>query len=98
MTAPEIIDIVLGALQGFGATTVFLLALFIGFCVLLGLPKLRVGSRKTLVIRNFEDLDGQFQYLSPTAPHGPTDQLKTPELLEYAARKGFYWEYAARKG
>ena len=87
MTAAESIDIALGALQGLGATTVFLLVLFIGFCVVLGFPKLRPGSRKTLVIRNLEDLDGQFQYLSPTAPHGPTDQLKTPELLEHAARK-----------
>ena len=87
MTTAEIIGIVVGALQGLGVTTVFLLVLFIGFCVVLGFPKLRPGSRKTLVIRNFEDLDGRFEYLSPTAPHGRTDQLKTPELLEQAARK-----------
>ena len=27
------------------------------------------------------------EYLSPTAPRGPADQLKAPELLEAAARK-----------
>jgi len=26
-------------------------------------------------------------YLLPTAPHGPADQLRAPELLEAAARK-----------
>jgi hypothetical protein len=28
-----------------------------------------------------------FEYLAPTAPRGPADQLKAPELLEAAARK-----------
>jgi hypothetical protein len=26
-------------------------------------------------------------YLTPSAPHGPADQLRAPELLEAAARK-----------
>ncbi len=87
MTAPEIMEIVIGALTGLGASTVFLLALFIGFCVLLGIPKLRSTSRKTLVIRNLDDLDGQVNYFSPTTPRGPVDQLASPELLEQANRK-----------
>lgn len=87
MTAPEIIEIVIGALTGLGASTVFLLALFIGFCVLLGIPKLRSTSRKTLVIRSLDDLDGQVNYFSPTTPRGPVDQLASPELLEQANRK-----------
>ncbi|MEC8951805.1 MAG: hypothetical protein VYB87_01500 [Acidobacteriota bacterium] len=87
MNSPEVMDLVIGALQGLGATTVFLLVLFIGFCVVLGFPKLRQGSRKTLVIRNLADLDGTFKYLPPDAPRGPADQLKTPELLEQADRK-----------
>jgi hypothetical protein len=87
VTVPEIIEIVTGALTGLGASTVFLLALFIGFCVLLGIPKLRATSRKTLVIRNLEDLDGQVKYFSPTTPRGPVDQLASPELLEQANRK-----------
>jgi hypothetical protein len=28
-----------------------------------------------------------FIYFSPSAPRGPADQLKSPELLEAAARK-----------
>ena len=87
MNSPEVMDLVIGALQGLGATTGFLLALFIGFCIVLGFPKLRPGSRKTLVIRNFADLDGTFKYLPPDAPRGPADQLKTPELLERADPK-----------
>ena len=87
MTAPEIIEIVIGALTGLGASTVFLLALFIGFCVLLGIPKLRSTSRKTLVVRSLDDLDGQVNYFSPTTPRGPVDQLASPELLEQANRK-----------
>ncbi len=87
MTSAEIVELAVGALQGLGATTAFLLVLFIGFCVALGFPKLRPGSRKTMVIRSFADLDGTSRYLTPDAPHGPADQLKTPELLEQAARK-----------
>lgn len=87
MTSAEIVELAVGALQGLGATTAFLLVLFIGFCVVLGFPKLRPGSRKTMVIRSFADLDGKSHYLTPDAPHGPADQLKTPELLEQAARK-----------
>jgi hypothetical protein len=26
-------------------------------------------------------------YLAPSAPHGPSDQLKAPELVEAAARR-----------
>ena len=87
MTSAEIVELAVGALQGLGATTAFLLVLFIGFCVVLGFPKLRPGSRKTMVIRSFADLDGTSRYLTPDAPHGPADQLKTPELLEQAERK-----------
>ncbi len=90
MSPSEICTIVIGALTGLGATTLVLLALFIGFCVLLNLPKLRPTSRKTLVVRSLDELVGQEQYaryLRPDAPRGPVDQLHTPELLEAAARK-----------
>lgn len=88
MTSAEITDLTIGTLQGLGASTIFLLALFIGVCVALAVLKLRRGSRKTLVFRNFDDLDGEFVYLPPDAPRGPADQLRTPELLEQASRKG----------
>jgi len=84
----DIPALVTGTLQGLLATTVFLLALFIGFAVLLGLPKLRKGGGGTLTVRSLEERLGTTQeYLLPTAPRGPADQLQTPELQEVAARK-----------
>ena len=37
----DVFQIVLGALQGLGASTVFILVLFIGFCVSVGFTKLK---------------------------------------------------------
>jgi hypothetical protein len=86
MSAAEIQTLVIGALQGLAASTGFLLALFIGFCVVLGFPKLRPGSKSTLVVRSLEERMGQqATYLPPDAPRGPADQLHTPELLEKKA-------------
>lgn len=78
----------LGTLQGLAVSTAVLLALFIGFCVLLNLPKLRPSGRHTRVVRSLDEMVGQRQsYLPPDAPRGPVDQLRTPELLEAEARK-----------
>ena len=89
MTPAEVQSIVLSALQGLVVSTGFLLTLFIGFCVVVGFTKFRKTSRDTLVVRNLADqMDGAaFEYLSPHAPHGPADQLHTPELLEQSGRK-----------
>jgi hypothetical protein len=85
--SPEI-RAVLAVLTGFGASTLFLLALLIGFCVALGFSKLRKSGTKTLTVRSLDERLGRTQdYLPPTAPRGPADQLATPELLEVAARK-----------
>jgi hypothetical protein len=79
---------VLAVLTSFGASTVFLLVLLIGFCVALGFSKLRKGGGKTLTVRSLDESLGHMaEYLPPTAPRGPADQLATPELLEVAARK-----------
>lgn len=87
MNASEIQDLLVGALQGLGVSSAFLLVLFIGFCVLVGFTKHRKTSG-TRVVRNLDDRLGEaLQYLPPDAPRGPTDQLRTPELLEHAARK-----------
>jgi hypothetical protein len=43
-----------------------------------------------MVHRSLDEMVGQDQYakyLPPDAPRGPADQLRTPELLEAAARK-----------
>jgi hypothetical protein len=77
-----------GTLAGLGVSTVFLLALFIGFCVLFNLPKLKPRGKGARVVRDLgEQLGGRPEYLLPDAPHGPADQLQTPELLEARQRK-----------
>jgi len=64
---------VLAVIEAFAVSMIVLLMIFVGFCVLFVFPKLRRRGRDT--------------YLSPDAPHGPVDQLRTPELLESKARK-----------
>lgn len=81
-------DAAFGTLQGLLVSTGVLLALFIGFCVLFNLPKLRASGRHSRVVRSLDEALGDTpQYLPPDAPRGVTDQLRTPELLEAARRK-----------
>ena len=87
MSLSGISQILIAALTGLLSSTVFLLALFIGFCFLAGLPKLRTRNRDSMVVRSLaERMDGKATYLSPRAPHGPADQLRTPELLEQSGQ------------
>ena len=86
----DAVQIVIGVLQGLGASTVFVLVLFIGFCVLFGFTKTKktAGGSAKVVKSLDERLSHQpMTYLPPTAPRGPADQLHSPELLEAAARK-----------
>jgi acid phosphatase family membrane protein YuiD len=86
----DAVQIAIGALQGLGASTVFVLALFIGFCVIFGFTKTKrtAGGRAVVVKSLDERISHQpMIYLPPSAPRGPADQLHTPELLEAAARK-----------
>lgn len=79
---------VLGTAQGLLVSTGSLLALFVGFCLLFNLPKLRASGRHSRIVRGLDELVGVPQiYLSPDAPSGTVDQLHTPELLEAQARK-----------
>ena len=60
------------------SSTVFVLALFIGFCVVVGFTKLKKTAGGTA--RVVKSLDERIShkpmvYLSPSAPHGPADQL-----------------------
>jgi hypothetical protein len=90
ISSAEIWNLVIGTVTGLGASLVFVLALFIGFCTLFGFSKLRPTSRKTLVIKSLDERVGQeafARYLPATAPRGQVDQLRTPELLEAAARR-----------
>ena len=89
MTPAEIQQIVIGALEGFTSSAVFVLVLFIGFCVIVGFTKLKKTSGDAMVVKSLDEQVSHHavEYLKPTAPRGPADQLKAPELLEAAARK-----------
>ena len=89
MSPADIQDITIGALQGLGASTVFVLVLFIGFCVLIGFTKTKKSAGRGAVVKSLEEaVDHRaVVYLPPTAPRGPADQLRAPELVEAAARK-----------
>jgi hypothetical protein len=69
---------------------VFVLALFIGFCVAFGFLKTKKTSGTgTKVVKSLEESISRrpADYLLPSAPHGPVDQLHSPELLEAAAAR-----------
>lgn len=86
MTSADAISLVIGALTAAGASTVFVLVLFLGFCIILGFPKLRsTTGRRSMVVKSLEETVGQeafARYMLPDAPRGPIDVLRTPELLE----------------
>ena len=86
----DVVQIVVGTLQGLGASTVFVLALFIGFCVVVGFTKTKKTAGGTaMVVKSLDERISHqpMYYFPPTAPRGPADQLRAPELLEHAARK-----------
>lgn len=78
----------LGVLQVLTVSTLTLLTIFLGFCVVFTLHKLRRAGSRSRVVRGLDEAVGIRQvYLSPDDPHGAVDQLHTPELLETGARK-----------
>lgn len=85
----DVLQIVLGALAGFTTSSVFVLALFIGFCVLIGFAKTRRTAGGAMVVKSLDEAVNHrsVSYLAPDDPRGPADQLKAPELLEAAARR-----------
>lgn len=85
----DAIQIAVGALQGLTLSAVFVLALFIGFCVLVGFTKTKRTAGGAMVVKSLEEAVSHrpVAYLSPSDPRGPADQLKTPELVEAAARR-----------
>ena len=90
MSTADIVNLLIGTLTGILSSTVFVLALFLGFCIILGFPKLRpTAGRKSMVVRSLDETVGQeahARYMLPSAPHGPIDVLRTPELLEKARK------------
>ena len=86
----DVVHLALGALQGLASSTVFVLVLFIGFCVVVGFTKLKKTAGGTaMVVKSLDERISHqpMAYFAPTAPRGPADQLRAPELLEHAARK-----------
>lgn len=86
----DALQIAIGALQGLASTTVFVLGLFIGFCVILGFAKTKkTAGGSARVIKSLDERISKrpMAYLAPSAPRGPADQLKAPELMEAASRK-----------
>jgi hypothetical protein len=90
VTSADIINLVLGALTGILSSTAFVLALFLGFCIILGFPKLRqTAGHKSMTIKSLDEAVGQdafARYLPASEPRGPIDVLKTPELLEHVRK------------
>jgi acid phosphatase family membrane protein YuiD len=89
-SAAEIQQVVFGVVQGLASSTVFILALMIGFCVVVGFTKLKkTAGGGAMVIKSLDEqmTHKPAEYLRPGDPRGPADQLHSPELLEAAARK-----------
>jgi hypothetical protein len=86
MSGADLQNLVIGALQGLLSSTVFVLILFIGFCVVIGFTKLKKTAGNTPVVKSLDEVvtHKPMQYLPPNAPRGPADQLRAPELLEKA--------------
>lgn len=85
MNANDVQQIAIGALQGIGASSVFILALFIGFCVIVGFTKTKkTAGGAAMVIKSLDERISHrpFEYLPPGAPRGPADQLHSPQLME----------------
>ncbi len=78
----EIQSIVLGVIQGLASSTVFVLVLFIGFCVIVGFTKLKRTAGNAPVIKSLDEaVDHRpMGYLPPTTPRGTVDQLKGATL------------------
>jgi hypothetical protein len=86
----DVIQIVLGTLQGILSSTAFVLFLFIGFCVVAGFTKMKktAGGSASVVKSLDERISHQpMAYFGPTIGRQKVDQLHSPELLEAAARK-----------
>ena len=78
-----------GFVVGFASAATFVVALFIGFCVILGFTKTQRTAGNKAVVKSLDEAVNRqaVNYLAPTAPRGPADQLRAPELVEAAARK-----------
>ena len=73
------VTLVVGALKGFTVSSLFGLALFIGFCVLVGFTKTKkTAGGSAVVIKSLDErlTRRPMVYLLPTSPRGPADPLE----------------------
>jgi hypothetical protein len=85
----DIVQTVVQLVVGAAAPVVFILALFIGFCVVIGFTKTKRTAGSGPVVKSLDEVVSHHavSYLSPSDPRGPADQLRAPELVEASARK-----------
>ena len=71
-------SIVFGVIQGLASSTVFVLVLFIGFCVVVGFTKTKRTTGNAPVVQSLDEAvtHEAMTYLPPTTPRGYVDQLK----------------------
>ena len=83
MTLADVPPLIFGVLQGLVSSSLFVLALFIGFCVIVGFSKLKKTAGNAPVIKSLDEMitHQAMVYLPPNAPRGPADQLKAPDLV-----------------
>jgi hypothetical protein len=82
MTASEILQLAIGALQGLTVSSVVVLIIFIGFCVIVGFTKTTRTAGNAKVVKSLDEsvTHKPVDYLPPDAPRGPADQLRAPGL------------------
>lgn len=68
----EIQQAVFGVVQGLASSTVFILALMIGFCVVVGFTKLKKTAGGVMVIKSLDEQVSHktMEYLKPGDPPG----------------------------
>ena len=73
MSAAEIQNLIIGAVQGLLSSTLFVLILFIGFCVLVGFTKTKKTAGNARVVKSLDEAVSRtpVHYLPPNAPRGP---------------------------
>ncbi len=70
MNVAEIQQLIVGVLQGVASSTVFILALIIGFCVVFGFTKLKKTAGGAMVIKSLDEQMTRkpMEYLSAERP------------------------------
>ena len=82
MSLGEILQLAIGAVQGLTVSSVAVLIIFIGFCVIVGFTKTKRTAGNAKVVKSLDEsvTHRPVDYLPPTAPRGPADQLRAPGL------------------